>query len=123
MFAYASSTMEASPSTTLSVHSSNNSDKSCSKFHCNLSLSVSVFCFCLGLAPGLHGSYGVYADFVFFAGAGVEFSRIESCHTDVEGVVSALQVERPVDKPGTTTSTLFSVLQCIFLPFSIRCVF
>ena len=51
-----------------------------------------------------------------FAGAGVEVSHIESCHTDVEGVVSALQVERPVDKPGTTTSTLFSVLQCIFLP-------
>ena len=52
-----------------------------------------------------------------FAGAGVESSRIESCDTDFQDVVVA-ELEDPVDKPGTTIGTEFSVLRCIFLPFS-----
>ena len=57
-----------------------------------------------------------------FAGAGAESSRIESCDTDVEDVL-VVELEDPVDKPGTTRSTEFSVLRCIFLPFQIRCGF
>ena len=39
-----------------------------------------------------------------FAGHGVESFRIESCGTDVEGVLVD-ELEGPVDKPGTTIRT------------------
>ena len=52
----------------------------------------------------------------------VESSSIESCDTDVEDVLVD-ELEGPVDKPGITTGTLFSVLHCMFLPFKMRCSF
>ena len=45
---------------------------------------------------------------------GVESFPIESCDTDVEGVLVD-ELEGPVDNPRTTMGTQFSVLHCIFL--------
>ena len=52
-----------------------------------------------------------------FAGLGVELSRIESSDTDVDAALSAQALQDPVDKPGTTMGTQFSVLHGIFLAF------
>ena len=45
-----------------------------------------------------------------------------SCDEDV-GEVGENGVEELVDKPGTTNGRLFAVLQLIFLPLVVRCVF
>ena len=47
------------------------------------------------------------------AGLGVESYRIESRVNDV-GDVLVVELEEPVDNPGTTIGTLFSLLHCIF---------
>ena len=52
-----------------------------------------------------------------FAGSGVEFSRIESCDTDVEDHLSVLELEDPVDKPAAKIGTQVSVLYSMLLPF------
>ena len=52
---------------------------------------------------------------------GVESSQIESCETDVEDVL--VELEGPVDKPGTTIGTKFSVLHCIRTPSLMTRVF
>ena len=45
-----------------------------------------------------------------------------SCDTDV-GDVGITELEEPVDKPGTTIGTLFSVLHLIRLPSLMSCGF
>ena len=56
-----------------------------------------------------------------FAGHGVESTRIESCGADIEDVLVD-ELEGPIDNPGSTTGTSFSVLQSHF-PAVFRCGF
>ena len=98
------------------VNSSNHSGRSSNKFPCTLSWSLFFFyrC-CLGLAPGLSGPRGVHAYFVCLVDFAWNYPAFESCGTDVAGVLSALELEDPVDKPGATIGTKFSVLHGIVL--------
>ena len=54
------------------------------------------------------------------AGLGVGFFLVKSCGDDVGD-----ELEDPVDDPGITITigTEFSVLQCVLLPFLMRCGF
>ena len=47
------------------------------------------------------------------AGLGAKYSAVKSCGNDV-GDALEVELEEPVDTPGTTISTYFSVLHCIF---------
>ena len=58
---------------------------------------------------------------VLFTGLSVDFSRDESCDEDTVGGSAALELEDPLDRPGTTMGTSVSVLHGIFLPFLMRC--
>ena len=50
-----------------------------------------------------------------------EVSPDVSCGNDVEDAL-ALELEEPVDNPGTTISTKFSVLHWVLLPFGLNVV-
>ena len=54
--------------------------------------------------------------------AGCNVGITASCGIDV-GDVGVAELEDPVDKPGTTIGTLFSVVHFIRLPSSTRCGF
>ena len=54
--------------------------------------------------------------------SGRNVETTESCGNDAWNVCVA-ELEEPVDEPGTTIGTQFSVLHCIRLPSSIRCGF
>ena len=54
--------------------------------------------------------------------AGRNAETSESCGKDA-GDVCVVELEEPVDKPGTTIGTSFSVLHCIRLPSSMSCGF
>ena len=47
-------------------------------------------------------------------------SSVESCVKDV-GDVLVVELEDPVDNPGTTIGTWSSAWHCIFQPFLTRC--
>ena len=49
--------------------------------------------------------------------AGLDGELTESCGNKVEDVV----VNEPVNNPGTTIGTKFSILHCILLSFLMRC--
>ena len=109
-------------SSRFSVNSSNHSGKSRNRFPGTGTLSL--FLFVSLVSVRFRNRFPDARMFVLslrvVAGLDEESSDV-SCGNYV-GDVLALELEEPVDNPGTTTSTNFSVLHKIF-PFLIRCGF
>ena len=78
------------------------------------------FCFFRFVLVHATGFSVLCCSYSLLVDAGCNVGITASCNTDV-GDVGVVELEEPVDKPGTTIGTQFSVLHCIRLPSLTSC--
>ena len=101
-------------STIFSVNSCNNSGRSRNGFRRADSVSPFLFMFSVSVGSGNRCPRTVLLVLSLRVDSGRTIGITESCGNDA-GDVRVVELEEPVDKPGTTIGTLFSVLHCIRL--------